>query len=334
MFRSRTSRRLTGLLLPAALALAACGSSDEPAGAGDDPTGGGEPASAITVTDSRGEEVTLEDGPAQRVVALEWMHAENLVTLGVEPVGVADVAGYGTWAGTAAPLGDDVADVGTRSEPSVDAVIELEPDLILAEADTNEDVLGRLERVAPVMVVAGSDASDNLGRMREAFETIARAVGRDDEAVEILADLDAFLADSEAALADAGVPGDGFAMADGWMDGSTVSIRMFGKGSLMSDLAEAIGLENQWTGEADPVWGLATTDVEGLTGLGELHFFYSSSDPEDDVFSSGLPGNPVWDDLPFVVAGDVHKLDDGTWTFGGPAAARFFVEQVVEALTA
>lgn len=329
MSRSRTFR-LLGVLLAAA-APVACGTSEDPADADTD-AGAGDAAEAITITDSRGEEVVLEEGPAQRVVALEWMHAENLVTLGVQPVGVADVDGYTTWAGAAAPLGEDVADVGTRAEPSVDAIVDLEPDLILAEADSSEDLLAQMEEFAPVLVVAGSDASDNLGRMRTAFETIAQAVGRDDEAVQVLDDLDAFLADSEAALAEAGVAGDGFAMADGWMDGSTVSIRMFGKGSLMSDLAEAIGLENQWAGEADEVWGLGTTDVEGLTSLDELHFFYSAS--EDDVFESGLSSNPVWADLPFVASGDVHKLDPGTWTFGGPAAARFFVEQLVEELTA
>ena len=328
MARTRTTR-LLGVVLAAA-SLAACGNSEDTAGAdaADAETGSDE---AITITDSRGEEVVLEDGPAERVVALEWMHAENLVTLGVQPVGVADVDGYTTWAGASAPLDDDVADVGTRSEPSVDAIIDLEPDLILAEADSSEDLLAQMEKFAPVLVVAGSDASDNLGRMRAAFETIGQAVGRDDDATQALDDFDAFLADSKAALTEAGVADDGFAMADGWMDGSTVSIRMFGEGSLMSDLAEAVGLENQWTGEVDEVWGLGTTDVEGLTGLGDLHFVYSAS--EEDVFETGLSSNPVWSNLPFVASGDVHKLDTGTWTFGGPAAARFFVEQVVEALT-
>jgi iron complex transport system substrate-binding protein len=327
---SRTRLLRLGAALLAGATLAACGTSEEQADASatDDRTSSG----AITVTDSRGEEVVLENGPAQRVVALEWMHAENLITLGVTPIGVADVEGYGTWVGAAAPLDDEVADVGTRSEPSVDAIIDLAPDLILMEADSGDDMIDRMEQYAPVLVVAGSDASDNLARMRGAFETIAQAVGKDDEAQEVLDDFDAFLTESTQALAEAGVAGDGFAMADGWMDGSTVAIRMFGKGSLMSDLAEAIGLQNRWAGEIDAVWGLGSTDVEALTSLGDLHFVYSAS--EDDVFAEGLAGNPIWDGLPFVASGDVHKLEAGTWTFGGPAAARLFVEQVVDALTA
>ena len=82
------------------LLLAACGTTEEAdpapepissddADTTDDGAGAGGP---ITVVDSRGEEVTL-DAPATDVVALEWMQAEVLVTLGVMPVGVADVEG-------------------------------------------------------------------------------------------------------------------------------------------------------------------------------------------------------------------------------------------------
>ncbi|MGY6502503.1 MAG: ABC transporter substrate-binding protein [Acidimicrobiales bacterium] len=319
------------------LLLAACGTTEEAdsGSATTDPTGsdegsGTDATGPITVVDARGEEVTL-DAPATDVVALEWMQAEVLVTLGVMPVGVADVEGYTTWVGAAAPLDDGVADVGTRAEPSLEAVIDLSPDLVIMEAGASDDQIAQVEQYAPVLVIQGSDASGNLDHMRANVATIATAVGRDAEAEEVLADLDAALADATAALADAGVAGDGFAMADGWMQGSAVSIRMFGEGSLMSDLAEAVGLDNQWDGEVDPMWGLGTTDVEGLVGLGDLHFFYSASG-EDDVFAGALATNPIWSALPFAEAGQVHKLQSGTWTFGGPASAELFVDQIVAAL--
>lgn len=329
----RSPRLLLALAALSALLLGACGTSDDgdtAGGGGGDTPGDESSVEPITLTDARGVEVVLEDGPATTVVALEWMQAEVLVTLGVMPVGVADPEGYSIWAGTSAPLDDSVADLGTRGEPSFGAIGDLEPDLIVMDAGATDDVVAQLEGYAPVLVVQGSDASDNLAHMRANVELIAQAVGAEDRAAEVLADLDAAIEEGRQALADAGLAGDGWAMADGWMDGSTVSIRMFGEGSLMSDLAEALGLENQWTGDVDDTWGLGVTDVEGLSSLGELHFFYSAA--EDDVFADGLVGNPIWDALPFVANGDVHKLDAGTWTFGGPAAAQFFVEQVVAAL--
>jgi len=52
-----------------ALALAACGTTEAPAGEPASPAPGGGPQ--ITVTDARGKQVTF-DGPATRAVGLEW----------------------------------------------------------------------------------------------------------------------------------------------------------------------------------------------------------------------------------------------------------------------
>ena len=164
-------------LLAAAFVLTACGTTEdttEPSA--DDTTAASGP---VTVTDARGEEVVLENGPATKVVALEWMEAENLVTLGVMPVGVADTAGYSTWV-TAAPLDDSVQDVGTRGEPSIDSIVALEPDLVIMESDGGAaGLVEQLEEYAPVVVIQGSDATGgNIEQMKTNFTTIAQAVGK------------------------------------------------------------------------------------------------------------------------------------------------------------
>ena len=68
-------------------------------------------------------------------------------------------------------------------------------------------------------------------------------------------------------IEEVGAAGSSFAMADGWQEGSNVNIRMFGEGALVSDVAEEVGLENAWAGKVDKKWGLATTDVEGVSAL-------------------------------------------------------------------
>ncbi|MFD1936269.1 MULTISPECIES: ABC transporter substrate-binding protein [Nonomuraea] len=312
--------------------LGACGTTEtaapEPAA-----SGGTASAAPITVTDGRGKQVTL-DRPATKVVALEWGEAEMVVSLGVMPVGVADVKGYGTWV-TAAKLDPSVKDVGTRQEPSVDSIAALQPDLVVMEAERDSALVPQLEKFVPVMVAKGSDASDNLGRMRADLKMIATAVGRTAEADKLLADLDTTLADGKARLAAAGAAGKPFVMADGWKDGSKISIRMFGKGSLVSDLATRLGLTNAWTGEVDPQWGLGTTDVEGLTALKDpdTRFFYNASDGQD-VFADGLASNAIWEKLPLVEKGQVTKLPDGIWTFGGPLSCKQYAETVVKAFIA
>ncbi|GAB1821001.1 ABC transporter substrate-binding protein [Herbidospora sp. RD11066] len=321
----------SALLIAAVLALGACGTTEPPAAA-PAPTAES-PATAITITDSLGREVELAK-PATRVVGLEWGEVEMLVGLGVMPVGAADVTGYATWV-TAAPLDASVKDVGTRGEPSVDSIVALQPDLIVMEAPANSPLVAQLEKFVPVLVPKGSSATDNLGRMRSDLKMIATAVGKEAEADRLLADMDAKFTTAKSAIEAAGHAGSPFAMADGWTEGGTVSIRMFGKGALVAETAEAIGLRNAWEGEVDADWGLGTTDVEGLTPLKDekIRFFYNASDGTD-VFADDLKGNAIWTALPFVANDQITKLPNGIWTFGGPLSMGQYADALAKAYTA
>jgi iron complex transport system substrate-binding protein len=319
-------------LVPATLAaalLAGCGTTEAPATA-EPAASSSSAAGTVTLTDERGD-VTL-DGPAARVVSLEWGLTENLLSLGVEPVGQADVAGYNTW-DQVVPLDGDVEDVGTRGEPSLEAIAALEPDLVVTTTDLPENVIAQIERSFPVLAVRGSDASDPLGHMRRTVELLGDATGTAETADRLLADFDAAIADGAAAIEAAGLGGTTVTMADGWEANGVVSVRMYTPGSYLGGILGELGLRNGWAGEGDPDYGLAATDVEGLTTLGDVRFLYAANDAETDPFADGLAGNPIWQGLPFVVSGSVHRVPDGIWMFGGPASGEAFVDAAVAALT-
>lgn len=314
----------------AALLLSACGTTEAPAGA-QAAEGGGE---KITITDSRGKKVTL-DGPATRTVGLEWNAVEHLLALGVKPVGVSDVEGYKAWV-KAQPLKGSVKDVGVRGEPSMDSIASLRPNLIVATTDLPAGAIKQLEQLAPVMVLRSADASDGIGQMRENLQLVAKATGTEERAHKLLADFDAKLAEGRKALAQAGVAGDRFFFGDGYVEGGQVSIRPFAKGSLVSEVTERLGLENAWQGKGDPSYGLAATDVEGLTRMKNVdHFIYYHNDEAGgpDPFADGLGGNAVWRSLPFVKSDDVHRLPDGIWMFGGPSSMMQYIDALVAELT-
>jgi iron complex transport system substrate-binding protein len=326
-----TRFRVTAVVAVAtALLLGACGTTENttPSAEGGSAATGG----PVTVTDSRGKEVTL-DTPAAKVVTLEWSEAELVTSLGVMPAGVADVKGFATWV-TSVKLDDTVKDIGTRAEPSVDSIVALAPDLVIVPEGRSTTLIDQIEKVIPVLVTKGTDATDNLARMRSDLTMIATAVGRTTEAEKLLADFDTALAEGKKKIADAGAAGKPFAIADGWKEGGAVSIRMFGQGALVSQVGIQLGLTNAWTGEVDPMWGLGQTDVEGLTGLKDtdLHFFYNASDG-DDVFADGLSSNAIWKSFTFVKEGNLHRMPDGIWTFGGPLSATQYLNELVKVYT-
>ncbi len=303
-----------------AVMLVGCGTTESaaPAASGGD--------AAITVTDDRGQAIAL-DAPASRVVALEWNTAENLVALGVMPVGVADVEGYDTWV-KAEKLDDSVTDVGQRGEPSIDAIAGLAPDLVLTTTDLSEAAIAQIEEFAPVLVVRGANASDAIGQMEKNLDNIATATGTEAAAAELLESFDAKVADGKAAVEAAGLTGTEFFMSDAWASGGQVSIRPYARGALLSDITEELGMVNAWTGEGDADYGLGSTDVEGLTVLGDVNFFYIAT-PDMDVYQNELATNAVWTSLPFVQSGKVHRLADGIWMFGGPSSMNDYIDAVI-----
>ena len=114
-----------------------------------------------------------------------------------------------------------------------------------------------------------------------------------------------------------------------------VSIRPYVTGSLISEVTTSLGMVNAWALEGDAAYGLASTDVEGLTQLpADTQFLYFSNAVDGDPFADTLSSNAVWQSLPFVQSGDVHRLPDGVWVFGGPASMTAYVDALVETLTA
>lgn len=317
--RGRPVAALAALL--SLLVLAACGGGTVGApGASSAPAA---PA-AITIDTARGP-VGLP-GPATRVVALEWVHAEELLALGVVPVGVADVRGYGEW--LHAPdvrIPPEVRDVGTRNAPSLEQITALDPDLIIASQDrvgANHDALAR---IAPVLSF-DYNVEPQLQNLRQRFRGVGQAVGRTDRAEEVLRTLDARTGDLRERLQAAGRGGAEYTLAQGYSSQGAPTIRLFTDRSAAAQVLDGAGLRNSWTGQSDRN-GLTIVGVEGLTRIAAQSRFIYTANPSDDPFTGALAANPLYRGLPFVAQDRTTALDPGTWQFGGPASMMFLLDQ-------
>jgi len=315
-----------------ALLLAACGTTEDPAGAAP-AAASSAPTGPIELTDERGP-VRL-DAPARNVVSLEWGLTENLVSLGVKPVGQADVKGYNAWDSTT-PIDPKTPDVGQRGEPSLDAIVALNPDLVVTTTDLPAAVIAQIAKKVPVIALRGSDGSDPIGYLRKTVTTLAGATGTEAQGAKLLAGFDAKVAAGKDALAKAGRTGAPFVMTDGWVDSGTVSIRMYTPNAFFGAIAKELGLQNQWTTGGDKDYGLAQTDVEGLTKIKDANttYLYAANKSDGGDYIDSLKNNAVWKQLPFVQVKKVKRLPDGIWMFGGPASASAYIDALVTALTA
>jgi len=128
------------------------------------------PAGAFTTRDMTGRDVTLAASP-QRIVSLVPSVTEILYALGAEHllVGVTDFCDFPPEARRRPKVGGMVA-------PSLEAIIALRPDLVIATNEgTREDTFTQLSRVGvPVYLVAAHHVADVTSLMRRLGELTGR----------------------------------------------------------------------------------------------------------------------------------------------------------------
>ena len=134
-------------------------------------------ASAVTVKDAKGE-FTLDKTPS-RVVALEYSFVDALAQVGVSPVGVADDNKIDR---ILPQVREKIAawqSVGTRSQPSLEVIASLKPDLIIADPSRHTAVFEELKKIAPTVMFDSRHESyqENL----ETGQKIGDLVGKSSE---------------------------------------------------------------------------------------------------------------------------------------------------------
>lgn len=293
----------------------------------------------VSLVDGVGRTVEL-DRPAERVAVLEWQEVEGALTLCVTPVAVADPEGYSTWV-SAEELPEGVADVGTREEPDATALFAADPDLVIIEGFSAEDeAIAQFERQGvPVLVARGNDPEDPVGNMKDVFSLIAEATGRTERAEQVLAEFDAHLAERKAEVAALDLPTTDFLFFDGWIQGGNLSLRPYTEGSLFTELGKELGLDPAWgadvndshgTGGLNAEYGLAQTDIEGLTAVGDANLFFSNGDTTGYV--AALEESKLWTSLPAVEEGRAYEFPL-VWGAGGPRSTLQAVDAFADALT-
>ncbi|MFJ5707231.1 ABC transporter substrate-binding protein [Streptomyces sp. NPDC093105] len=322
-----------GAALALALTAAGCGSGtvgeSNDGSSGGKATGDTAATGAITVDTAQGK-VSL-DKPAAKVVTLEWTYAEELVALGVTPVGNADNKGYATWiTAKGADLPAQVTDVGNRNEPSLEKIKALQPDLIVIDDDRSKANLKQLQAIAPVLSFTYT-TKPQLATMKKNFTELAKAVGKESKAAEVNARIDTKAAELKGRLDKAGKSGLKYALAQGFTANGAASIRMLGDDAISAQVLNLAGLKNGWKGQAD-AWGLTTVGVEGLTQVDKDATFLYVAAAADNPFTGDLAGNAVWKGLDFVKTDKALPLDPGTWLFGGPLSAQHVLDETGKAL--
>ena len=100
----------------------------------------------------------------QRIVVLEFSFVDALAAVDVSPVGVADDNDATRVIPAVRELVEPWQSVGMRSQPSLEAIAILKPDLIIADAERHRTVYQDLQLIAPTLLLKsrGETYQENL----------------------------------------------------------------------------------------------------------------------------------------------------------------------------
>jgi iron complex transport system substrate-binding protein len=283
-------------LVPVALlALAACGDDDDD----------GDSAAQGTTTTAAAE------GLPERIVSLSPTATEMLFAIdaGDQVVAVDDQS-------------DFPKDVPTTKlsgyQPNVEAILEYEPDLVIASDDTGDLVSGLKKARVPTLVLP---AAADLDETYSQFERVGRATGHEEEATELVEETRAGIEQAVEEAPDA------------------AGVSYFHE--LSPDLYTATS--ETFIGSVYGLFGLENVadEAKGADDYPQLSSEYVVGTDPDLVFladgfccgvtAKDVANRPGWQQVPAVADDQVHVIDEDIASRWGPRTLDF-VQQVSELL--
>ncbi|WP_370765899.1 Fe(3+) dicitrate ABC transporter substrate-binding protein [Haemophilus sp.] len=270
-------------------------------------------ASAVTVKDAKGE-FTLDKTPS-RVVALEYSFVDALAQVGVSPVGVADDNKVDR---ILPQVREKIAawqSVGTRSQPSLEVIASLKPDLIIADPSRHTAVFEELKKIAPTVMFDSRHESyqENL----ETAQKIGDLVGKSSEMKAKINEHNDYIANIAKNL---GVQGK--------------------KASFGTSREDKFNIQNDngYVGSFLTTLGFAPTKLNSDQAFVEINLeqlvmekpeYLFIAHYRDESIARKWEAEPLWKAIPAVKANHVYSVDADMWARGrGLEASKIMAKQI------
>tara|TARA_E500000318_G_C3512177_1_gene192790 strand:+ start:29 stop:964 length:936 start_codon:yes stop_codon:yes gene_type:complete len=279
-------------------------------------------ADAISIEHERGT-LTL-NAPAKRVATINWAFTETLITLGLDPVALADAGDYVDWV-SKPDLPADFIDLGQRSSPNLEALRAAKPDLIITIPDIGM-AYDKLAEIAPVLELKLFDAKrPAFDTARETFAKIAKATGREAQAEAYLKQVDQKLVEYGERI-HAVIGPDQKVNVVYFFDESNMGI--YGQTSMPGSVLTAMNVPLAYEGEVNK-WGFARGGLEIIAPFAKETLVYTNPVPE--VVLKKIWNSPMWNVMDFVRNKRVYELPV-VWAYGGVPSALRFAELLTKSL--
>jgi len=246
-------------------------------------------------------ETTLETTP-RRIVTLDPGELDAAVQLGFVPVGAAEYGAY-KLPDYVLESAQEITLVGTVAEPDLEAIIALQPDLILSNKLRHEAQYDTFSKIAPTVFAERPGVT-----FKQNLQLHAQATGAEAAGADVVARYEQRVRELNAALPE---PRPSISIVQMRPD----NMRFYQTANFLGVVLRDLGFPR---GEGENVDAFAVDESAEKLGDyvdGEVVILAVVDPGENDLASETL-GGAVWEQLPAVQAGQVLEVDSAVWIGG------------------
>ncbi len=278
-------------------------------------------ADEAVVTDQMGREVTIKGVP-ERIISLSPSNTEVSFGLGLDDriVGVTEYCNY-------PPEAQEKDIVGGFASPSIEKIVELEPDLVLASTIHNEEVPRLAEMGITVLVVESS----RVEALFESMTLVAAVTGVEEAGATLINSMQERIDAVQDKIADIEPENRVQVFYEVYSD----PLMSAGKGAFINEIISLAGGENIFADVEDNYPQISAEEVADRQP--DIILFPDYHGTSATVLDE-MAGRPGWDSVPAVENENIHAISDDTFARPGPriveaieeAAALFYPEIFAE----
>lgn len=268
----------------------------------------GQPSEAMDQTNTVDHPKHSQIAP-KRVVTLFQGATDNAVALGLKPVGVVESWTEQPMYHYLRPYLEGVHYLGLETQPDLESIAWLNPDLIVGERSRHQLISPLLSRIAHTVI------ADQLYDFKALLKLMGQAAGREHKADELLVCWQVRVEDFRMKMASR--------LGERWPQKVSVirfrgaSARIYYGGFARSVLDE-LGFTRPES-QRQSGWGINLTSQESIPAMDAeaIFVFMVESNPSVMETYRTWTRHPLWQQLEAARSKQIYKVDPVTWNMGG-----------------
>jgi len=278
------------------------------------------PENTVTVKHALGK-ARISASPT-RVVSLYQGATDTAVALGIEPVGAVESWTEKPFYRYIRPALTDVRVLGLETQPDLESIAWLDPDLIVAARNRHQAIYPLLRQIAPTVVI------DDVYDFKTLLTLMAKATGKEQVGQCLLRHWQARTRDFRSRIQRK--------LGDAWPQ--EVAILSFRAdhariyyGGFARTVLDELGFSAPSAHRKDD-WGIKLTSQESIPAMdAEAIFLFMQEDPAVKRTFREWTDHPLWQNLEAVGAGEVYPVNPVLWNMGaGILAANLMLDEVYQ----